>query len=139
MPTLANNKKNFWAKLKGSLNESSFRLVYGNGYFFTLKDVTLSFNINLHSFDCYALSFEEAYGKMILECPQFRGVAVHSVLCDGKRMDLPAAYRSSYVFKDCLNQKEFRAMSKRNWRQAARKKKGKEQSRIQFVNPDLNG
>lgn len=35
-------------------------------YFILLEDVSKTWNINMHSFECLASSFEEAIGKMVI-------------------------------------------------------------------------
>lgn len=43
-----------------------------NYYLILLEDTGRSFNINMHCFECFALSKEEAIGKMVLSKPEFK-------------------------------------------------------------------
>jgi hypothetical protein len=41
-------------------------------YSILLEDTERTFNINMHSFQCLAASYEEAYVKMCLQRPEFK-------------------------------------------------------------------
>ncbi|NJO63175.1 MAG: hypothetical protein HC836_34640 [Richelia sp. RM2_1_2] len=53
--------------------------MYNREYFITVEDKGLTHNINMHSFFCFALSIDEAMGKMYRERPEFIGRKVTSV------------------------------------------------------------
>lgn len=41
-------------------------------YLITVEDTERTFNISAHSFECFAVSREEAIGKMCTQRPEFR-------------------------------------------------------------------
>lgn len=48
-------------------------------YTILLEDTGNTFNINMHTFDCFAVSEEEAIGKMVRQRPEFRNREIISI------------------------------------------------------------
>lgn len=48
-------------------------------YTILLEDTGRTFNINMHTFDCFAVSEEEAIGKMVRQRPEFRNREIISI------------------------------------------------------------
>lgn len=54
------------------MTESIFRAINQKMFDILLDDTDRTFNINSHTFSCFALSEEEAIGKMYKQRPEFR-------------------------------------------------------------------
>jgi len=53
-------------------------------YSILLEDTGRTFNINMHTFDCFAVSKEEAVGLMFFERPEFRNREITKISCEGE-------------------------------------------------------
>lgn len=75
-------------KLNEKFNELTFlkdeneKILFKKQYNFLLEDTGKTYNINMHSYSCFAYCFEEAYGKMLLNRPEFVGRKIESVTID---------------------------------------------------------
>ena len=49
------------------------RALFDKYYSIMVEDTGRTFNINMHTFECFAISDEEAVGKMYLNKPEFMG------------------------------------------------------------------
>lgn len=61
------------------MTETVYRAINEKEFFISLQDRGRSFNINMHTFFCFALSEEEAIGKMIKERPELKPHHIESV------------------------------------------------------------
>ncbi len=61
------------------LKESVFKTLLTNRYTILVDDPYNLWNINMQCFDCFALSYHEAIGKMYLERPEFRTREILSI------------------------------------------------------------
>ena len=60
-------------------SEKLFRALYNKRYRILVEDAGLTWNINMHTFWCFAVSEEEALGKMMKERPEFIGREILSI------------------------------------------------------------
>jgi hypothetical protein len=56
----------------------AYRCLNNRNYSIVVEDTEHTHNINMHTFDCFATSYEEAYGKMCLQRPEFKNRKVIS-------------------------------------------------------------
>lgn len=70
-----NEKFNKLPYVKNDNGEILFKKVYT----IFLEDTEKTFNVNMYSYSCFAYCFEEAYGKMLLNRPEFIGRKIESV------------------------------------------------------------
>ena len=61
------------------LNESVFKTLLTKIYTILVNEPWNSGNINMITFDCFALSYHEAIGKMYIERPEFRNREILSI------------------------------------------------------------
>lgn len=61
------------------MTESLFRALNHKMFHILLEDTERTFNINMHTFECFALSEEEAIGKMYKQRPEFRRREIISI------------------------------------------------------------
>jgi len=54
------------------MSETIYRAMNEKEFFISLQDVGRTFNINMHTFFCFALSEAEAIGKMVKERPNLQ-------------------------------------------------------------------
>lgn len=55
------------------------RCMYNQLYHFLLDDRDRTFNINMHTFETFAISEAEAIGKMFLNRPEFKNREIISI------------------------------------------------------------
>lgn len=55
------------------------RAIYNAWFIILLEDTGRTFNINMHSYDCFAVSEEEAVGKMYKDRPEFKRREIISI------------------------------------------------------------
>lgn len=58
---------------------SMCRALHDKLYTVLLEDSGHTFNINMHTYMCFALSEDEAVGKMVRERPEFRSRKIQSI------------------------------------------------------------
>ncbi len=51
----------------------TYRLLFNQDFIIMVEDTGRTFNINMHTYECFALSMEEAIGKMLINRPEFIG------------------------------------------------------------------
>lgn len=56
-----------------------FRALHNKMYNILLEDTGLTHNINMHTFSCFAVSEDEAVGKMCRIRPELKGRAIESI------------------------------------------------------------
>jgi len=56
--------------------KSIYRTLLMEWHHILLEDTQNTCNINMHSYECFAVSYEEAYGKMCMERPEFKNRVV---------------------------------------------------------------
>lgn len=61
------------------MSEKTFRAIFQRMYSILLEDSERTHNINMHTFDCFALSEAEAIGKMYLQRSEFRNRKIESI------------------------------------------------------------
>jgi len=54
------------------MSETIYRAINEKEFFISLQDVGRTFNVNMHTFICFALSEAEAIGKMVKERPDLQ-------------------------------------------------------------------
>ena len=64
-------------------------------YSILLEDTGKTFNINCHTFDCYAISKEEAIGKMFFQRPDFAKRTIHKITEDNIDVYVNPDYNNS--------------------------------------------
>jgi hypothetical protein len=64
-------------------------------YSIILEDTGKTHNINMHTYDCYASSKEEAIGKMWFARPDFRNVKVDKIMEEGNDVYVDLDYQKS--------------------------------------------
>ena len=57
----------------------TYRLLFNQNFIIMVEDTGRTFNINMHTYDCFALSMEEAIGKMLINRPEFIGRKIQSI------------------------------------------------------------
>lgn len=57
-------------------------------YLILLEDIGHSFNLNMHTFECFAINKEEAIGKMYFNRPEFRTRKLISITEDGTKISI---------------------------------------------------
>jgi hypothetical protein len=60
------------------INMELCRALHNKLYRFLLEDREHTHNINMHTYECFALSYEEAYGKMCLNRPELKNRGIIS-------------------------------------------------------------
>ena len=58
---------------------NAINILQSKQYTILLEDTGRTMNINMHTFDCFAVSEEEAIGKMVRQRPEFRNREIISI------------------------------------------------------------
>ena len=66
---------------------SIYRALASELYFIMVEDTGRTFNMNMHTFECIAVSEEEAIGKMLKERPAFKNRKITSIESAGQYED----------------------------------------------------
>lgn len=49
-------------------------------YLIVVNDTARTFNLSTHSFECFAVSKEEAIGKMVTQRPEFKSREIQNIV-----------------------------------------------------------